>query len=332
MLPDVPPPSSSPPTRRDATDPTPTGATGGLDPYPPNPGARAIMLAPHGVLVAELAAVAALAHGSVMLLVLPALLVLAAWGAWLLARIDTRHGPIAIGLGAWAALALLGRTLDVTALAADGPYHGLLRVAFRIEEATRLATAALPAWMALTTLAKWPPGPTPFDASVSLGIGARAWIVRGPDVLLTFITFGLWAYLVAGYPELHDDALRRVYLGTELAALFVAVVAILSLARRASVLSREREAISDRLAKGWDDITANSGLENDADRAELPRWYTYGTVLALVVGDLALLIWGAWRWGLFGDAYVVQQSGLVAVWGTVAAIQVAALVLARRGR
>lgn len=314
MLPDVPPPSSSPPTRRDATDPTPTGATGGLDPYPPNPGARAIMLAPHGVLVVELAAVAALAHGSVMLLVLPALLVLAAWGAWLLARIDTRHGPIAIGLGAWAALALLGRALDVTALAADGPYHGLVRVAFHIEEATWLATAVLPAWTATSALDD--------ERGKSWARDWRTWL---PWALA-------WFFLAIGYPMIRGEILLKFYVGAEFASLFVAAIAILSWTRRASVLSREREAISDRLAKGWDDITANSGLENDADRAELPRWYTYGTVLALVIGDLALLIWGAWRWGLFGDAYVVQQGGLVAVWGTVAAIQGAALVLARRTR
>jgi len=306
--PEKPPPSSSPVTTRESTP-----IAGGLDPYPPNPGFRACRLAPHVVLIIELALLAALSRGSAMLLALPALLVLSAWAAWLLARVDVRHRPIAVGVGVWAALALLGRGVDVTMLAGAGPYTGWARAAFHIEEATRLVTAALPAWMALTVMTKYPLGP-------SLRQHLAWWLPWACALVL----------LVIGYPELRGDALRRAYLGAELAALLVAVVAILSWVQRRGW----RAGLADPSAAaraGWTALLGPVPVLDIAADTWSSLWYTYGTVLAIVVGDVVLLGVGAWRYGLFGDAYVVQQGGLLGVWGIVALLQGTALVMARRG-
>jgi hypothetical protein len=236
--------------------------------------------------------------GGVLLLVVSALLIVSAWAAWLLARLDARHRPVAQGLVAMTACMLAREGLHAYVLH-GGPYAGWHRVAFHLEEATRLATAALPAWMALRVLTKWPPGPTAGALGVVYGAA--------------------WVGLVARYPEVRADALRQAYLGAELTALFVALLAILSWAPR-----RLRAVLGivspSRAFVGLSPVAPYDG----------PRWYTYGTVLVLVGGDLVLLIWGAWRWGLFGEAYVVQQGGLVTVWGIVALLQGAALVMARR--
>lgn len=109
---------------------------------------------------------------------------------------------------------------------------------------------------------------------------------------------GAWAGLIGGYPAIRADVLRQVYLVAELVALLVSCVAIASWVRR----------------RGW-------RLESG------PRWYSWTTVLMIVVADLVLLVGGAWRYGLFGEAYVVQQAGLLALWGGVAVVQGLALVL-----
>lgn len=270
----------------DPDPPTPRG-TGGLDPTPPNPGSVDRSWPPHVVLGIELAAAAVLSQGKPVLLVLLVLLAVSAWAAWILAHLDARHRPMAIGLGAWSALILLGQLLNATILATPGPYTGLARAAFHIEEATRLVTAALPPWMALAVLRKYPPGPSKF----------RMWTNRVAGAAVVAL---VWAWLVIEYPALRGEGLRRVYLVAELAALLVACAAILS----------------------W--------LRRPRDLATAPRWYTTTPVLVIVGADVFLLVVGAWRYGLFGDAYRVQQWGLLPLWGAVAAVQGVALLLARR--
>jgi hypothetical protein len=50
----------------------------------------------------------------------------------------------------------------------------------------------------------------------------------------------------------------------------------------------------------------------------------------IVAADFFLLGVGAWPAGLFGAAYEIQDGGLIALWGTVAAVEGTAIALTRR--
>ncbi len=333
----TPPDSEEPETTREK----PQAATGGLDPTPPNPGATVGLdptppdpgvlpsVAPHAFLVAGLLLATIGARDSALHLVCSVLLLTSAWAAWLLVRLDRRHRPIALGLVAMSSAQLVRALLRASALGA-GPHAGWGRVAFYLDEGLYLlSTVALP-WMAFATLRKrpYPPGPSPF---------ARLW--------WPLWIAGMCVWLVVGYPELRGDDLRKVYLGHELVALLVACVFIAAWVRRRDpVLWFKRLHPDDQDL--WNREFARGVASGGPFRAECrvlearlvrdeagrPRWYMWAPIVWLVAGDLLLLGVGAWRYGLFGAAYEVQQAGLLVVWGTVAAMQCAALVGARRGR
>lgn len=227
------------------------------------------------------------------------LLVASAALAFALARRDHRHRPVAIALGVIAGTGLARLALD-GALQAPGPYTGWLRVVFHADQALLIAGVFTLPWLATETFAPNRHG------RLRYAFLAFAWAAL------------LIVYLVTQYPELRGDALRRVYLVAELASLFACVLAIVPWLRaRGSTPKTD----GDPLLPPGDPFPPGPGT---------PRWYTIACVLVLVLGDGALLFVGAWGRGLFGDAYVLQQAGLLAIYASVVGVQVAALMVSRQ--
>jgi hypothetical protein len=96
------------------------------------------------------------------------------------------------------------------------------------------------------------------------------------------------AAVVIGYPTLRYDALRRFYLGAELAALAVGVVAFVR----------------------W-------------VRSEPPRLAHVATSFVLVI-DIGVLVFGPWRWGLFG-AWNLAQIMYAVLYAALIVLQLGAL-------
>lgn len=290
-------------------------ATGGIDPDPPDPGV-ARGWAPHTFLAMGLLLASIFCRDDALLLATSALLLASAWAAWLLARRDPRHRPVRDGLLVAAACMLVREAIHVTVLH-GGPYTGWARAAFHLEEATRLVTAAVPAWIAISVFL---PRVHP---SWSRWFAARVFVGG-------FVMFAI-ATCVFAYPELRGGALRRVYLGAELASLFVALLAVASWVRQRGWRLPVAHEHQGAIVVSVDDPGGPAGspvrslVDIATSHAALPRWYTTAPVLMLVGGDLALLLVGAWRWGLFGAAYVVQQWGLLALFGAIAVAQAVAL-------
>jgi len=278
----------------------PPSTTGGIDPTPPDPGARGDARWPLPVFIVLAGAALAARQAPVELAASLLLLASAALAALIAAR-DARHSPLATGLLAVSS-AQIARALLHTIVLHGGPYEGWSRAAFHVEQALYLlSTVAIP-WMAGVTL-RHPPG--------------RA---HGHTIGAT----GMWsAFVIAvvvAYPSMRGESLRGFYLGAEIAALFVALLAVASWARRRGWLPEASETLREHIAPAVL-FDMYGGV----------RWYTWAPLLLIILGDLVLLVFGAWRWGLFGPAYVVQQAGLVAMWGGVAALQGVALALRRRG-
>jgi hypothetical protein len=97
---------------------------------------------------------------------------------------------------------------------------------------------------------------------------------------------GAIAALALSYPAVRDDVLRRVYLGAELAALFVGAVSVVSFWHR---------------------------------RAEVTP--AHACTILLLFGDLATLLGGAWTRGIFGDGYALAQAGLVTLYAALTIFQ-----------
>jgi hypothetical protein len=135
-------------------------------------------------------------------LVALALLMLAFGTASLLSRRQPGHGPVA-----WALGLVLGADLVRTGLSyvlpCDGPYRGLDRAAFNVDEGLWLLWPVVLAWLPLRVLG----------------------VVRDPR-LLNAVAVASWVSLAITvgllYPALRGDPLRQLYLASELAGLLVA--------------------------------------------------------------------------------------------------------------
>jgi hypothetical protein len=242
--------------------------------------------------------------GIVALMCAPlALLVVSAVLAYLLSRKDRRHRPVAIGLGVMA-VAVLGRLAMDAPLNVEGPHVGWMRAMFHFDQALLLVGVAALPWVTLATLRALPPGPSTRHSS---------WLLRVAVPLSMMLVA-----LVVGYPSIRGEALRRAYLAAELAALFWCAVAIVGWLRR----------------RGWASqtivVTEATETTFTLGGAAGPRWYTLAVPLGLVGADAVLLAFGAWRYGLFGQAYTLQQAGLLALYAGLACVQVAALIQTRR--
>ncbi len=253
--------------------------------------------------------IVALLHAPLALLVISAVL------AYLLSRKDRRHRPVAIGLGVMAAAAL-GRLVMDAPLTVDGPHVGWMRAMFHVDQALLLVGVVALPWLAHEVFCELPPGPSRRRSAAAGSVWA--WF------LLT---------MILGYPELRGELLRRLYLVNEMIALFVCAVAIASWALRRGWTSKIPPSVENAIDAC--ERAMGPGARNTFEwiaAGAAPQWYTAFAVLALVGADVALLAFGAWRWGLFGDAYTVQQAGLLALYVAIAGAHVVALMLTRRAQ
>jgi hypothetical protein len=235
--------------------------------------------------------------------------------AFRIARREPRHRPVAVALATLAGAGLVRYLLFALVLPPAGPFAGWLRAAFHVDEALYLMSAAVPALLALATLRRFRPGP------------ASRWLPR----VLVAVYVAAWLALVLTYPLTRGDVLRRVYLGAEIAGLLVACATVGAWVIRRRTLQRERVGVVERLTRGWNDYDANTGMEVDEELRAVPR-VTLACVLLLALAPVALLLVGAWRYGLFGAAYAAQQAGLLALYGCVAVAQAWAWWRGRAGR
>lgn len=179
----------------------------------------------------------------------------------------TDHRPFA----AWsvgATIATLTRfTLAATVLPmrAPGspPYVGAQRVVFHVEEALCLSSDAGFAVLAIWLFAK--------RRTLTL-LPALAWV-------------GVVAYLATHYPEVRGDALRKVYLAVQLAALAVAISSIASLWWRRGGMTPARQCL-----------------------------------LCCAAVNGGTLFVGAWRWG-FWHEWFLNQIALALLYAVLAAYQ-----------
>lgn len=228
------------------------------------------------------------------------LLLVAALLSEILTERDARHRPVCIAL-ALLSVCMIVRLALHAAVLHGGPYAGWARAAYHFEQLTRLVTAMLPAWLTWAALGRrgYPPGPS----MVAIGY-----------------MIGGWVTLVVTYPSISGEALRLGYLSAELVSLALAVASILSWTRRSW------PRIANPMAHDTTIVRPDGTRCSPPDG---PRAHTWLAVLMIVGADIALLFVGAWRHGLFGDAYRLQQAGLVALYGALVVLHVIALRIAR---
>lgn len=147
-------------------------------------------------------------NAGMVLFVADLALLLAAAMAIVVARRWPRHWPIAAYLGALVLADWARRGLAVGPLSGAGPYTGLARAAFHVEEALYLIGPFGLAALAVAVLAQRVP-----------------WGVAGAYVAAV-------AALALGYPGVRGEMLRRCYVGAELGAVVVALAAAAAWARR----------------------------------------------------------------------------------------------------
>jgi hypothetical protein len=197
-----------------------------------------------------------------------ALQISSALAAVILTRCSVDHRPFAIwSVGTTAstiirairaAIVMPGRRFD------SPPYVGLQRVFFHVDEALFLASTAGLAAMVIVLFAR------------------RRWLA-----LLPGLAWGVAvAYLATHYPEVRGEALRRVYLGAELAVLAVSAASIITW--------------------GW--------------RREWPTPPRACAIIACLV-DGGLLVAGAQRWG-FWSRWDLQQYAVSVLYLTLTTYQV----------
>jgi hypothetical protein len=192
----------------------------------------------------------------------------AALSAVALARRRADHWPVAAFLVWLVGVDVLRATLilrfDLVRPLGAPPLEGAARLAFHADQAIELSWAAGIAAIAI------------------LSFSRRSW----PALLVALAWAGTVAYLATHYPAIRGDALRLVYLGTELPALLIAAGLIMTWTWR-----RERPTPA-RIC-----------------------------VLALCVTDSITLFAGAWRWG-FWSFWSLQQAAFALTYTTIAGFQV----------
>lgn len=180
--------------------------------------------------------------------------IVAAVLAWLVAKRRPEHRPVALLISLSLFADVVRRALELYVIvpartaSLGAPLTGWPRAAGHLDAALFVAWPASLAAVALLVFSR-----------------RRPWPVLAAWVLLVVV-------LVAGYPAIRGDVLRRAYLGAQLAALAVAVGAGVTWAWR-------REAF---------------GLTRGA--------------VALIVGVELLLLFGAWRGNVFTTWDIVQGS------------------------
>jgi hypothetical protein len=138
-------------------------------------------------------------------------LMTAAVTAVMVARVRRDHLPFALFVG-WIAFVTILRAFNTAWFIqirppGSPPFTGVARVAFHIDQAAELSSAAGLAVVAIVLCAKR----------------------RTLAVLPGLTWLAAVAYLATHYPEVRGDSLRRFYLAAELAALAVVIASIISL-------------------------------------------------------------------------------------------------------
>ncbi len=123
-------------------------------------------------------------------------------------------------------------------------------------------------------------------ASLALVLFARR---RALPVALAWA--GASLALALGYPTLRQDLLRRFYTAAELAAVLVAVVSLAAWVRRERTLPSFAQSVA----------------------------------LLILVAEVGSLFVGAWRWGLFFEAWLLSQAAYAALFAILVVLQGGAL-------
>jgi len=195
-------------------------------------------------------------------------LFLAAVSGMMVARKRRDHRPLTLFL-VWfvvmtALRAVLASRFGLLRPVGSPPFTGAARMAFHVDQAIELS---------------W-----------SVGLAALTIVVFAGRRLIATAIGLLWvgavAYLAINYPEIRGDALRKVYLAAELAALAVAAASIVTWT--------------------W--------------RKDLPMPARI-CVLAICLTDGVTLIAGAWRWG-FWVHWELNQAAFALLYATITVYQV----------
>ncbi len=186
-----------------------------------------------------------------------------------MARRHRSHRPVAIALVVNVTADVVRACIHWTWPAIDvaGPYTGSTRLAFHADQGFYLLWFALLVWVSLA-------------------------VYRGEQriTVLGGVWAGVWLTLVAGYPDLHGEQLRLVYLAMAIAAVCV-------------------------------------GLWAFATRKRDP-WNPAGLcVAALLAVQLVSLLAGAWSRGLFGAPYELEQVALSVGFAFIVLVQGGALLM-----
>lgn len=177
------------------------------------------------------------------------------------------HRPFAVFIG-WIFLAGVVRAgfdarFDLLRPLGSTPFTGVARVAFHLDQAAELSSTAGLAALAIVLCARrkalaWLPG--------------LAWVA-------------VVTYLATHYPEVRGDALRRVYLAAELAALAVSISSIVHFAWRREGMTPARQCL-----------------------------------LCCVGMDICSLLVGSWRWGLW-EQWALNQAAFLLLYAALTGYQ-----------
>ena len=204
-----------------------------------------------------------------------ALLATAAALAWIIARLRPEHRPIAlaltVGLAADVVRAILVRYFPPN-LNPDSPLRtGAALAAAYVDRALFIVWPFALAAAAVRVLARWPAWPFAIGYVVAASV------------------------LIAGYPSLRHETLRKTYLALDLLVLVPAT-----------------GALAAWWIRGW-----RSARAGEPPRAD----YSGRAVAMLVAGQIGIVISGPYRIGLFGEAWELAIVGYVLIIGAVVLLQ-----------